>query len=168
MKFIVDRMYNRIARWLRMLGYDTILNEDFVDQDYIQLAKKDNRILITRDEDLKRRAEKLGIRIVTLDAPTIEERLIKLHKEVGLELAFSESTLSRCSVCNSEIRKIEMDEILDKISELTQLHYNEFWICKNAECDHIYWKGSHWTKMEETLNDCNEMIKLDNEKQNKN
>ncbi|MHA1586561.1 MAG: DUF5615 family PIN-like protein, partial [Candidatus Heimdallarchaeota archaeon] len=53
MKFVVDQMYRRLARWLRMLGYDAVFNSDFVDQDFILLAKEENRIILTRDEDLK-------------------------------------------------------------------------------------------------------------------
>jgi len=144
-----------------MLGYDAVFNPDFVDQDFIQLAKKERRIIITRDEDLKRRAQKLGLQVVTVDAPTLEERLIILHQELGIELALPEKMLPRCTVCNSEIRKIDINEILDQITELTQLHYKEFWICKNPDCSQIYWRGSHWERMEKTLKDCREMIELD-------
>ncbi|MCG3253716.1 MAG: Mut7-C RNAse domain-containing protein [Candidatus Heimdallarchaeota archaeon] len=161
MKFVVDQMYHRLARWLRMLGYDAVYNQDFVDQDFILLAKEENRIILTRDEDLKRRAQKLGLQAVTIDAPTIEERLIILQKELGVELALPEKILPRCTICNSEIRVIDSNEILDQISELTQLHYKEFWICKNPGCSQIYWRGSHWEKMGKTLKDCREMIELD-------
>ena len=161
MKFVVDQMYHRLARWLRMLGYDAVYNQDFVDQDFILLAKEENRIILTRDEDLKRRAQKLGLQAVTIDAPTIEKRLIILQKELGVELALPEKILPRCTICNSEIRVIDSNEILDQISELTQLHYKEFWICKNPGCSQIYWRGSHWEKMGKTLKDCREMIELD-------
>lgn len=161
MKFVVDQMYHRLARWLRMLGYDAIFNADFVDQDYIHLAKKENRVILTRDEDMKRRAQKLGLQAVTIDAPTIEERLIIVHKELGIELAFPEKILPRCTICNSEIRAIDSNEILDQITDQTQLHYKEFWICKNPECSQIYWRGSHWKRMGETLKDCREMVDLD-------
>ena len=162
MKFVVDQMYHRLARWLRMLGYDAVFDQDFVDQDFIQLAKEENRIILTRDEDLKRRAQKLGLQVVTVDALTLEERLIILHQELGIELVLPEKILPRCTICNSEIRVIDSTEILDQITELTQLHYKEFWICKNPECSQIYWRGSHWDKMERTLKDCREIIELDN------
>ena len=161
MKFVVDQMYHRLARWLRMLGYDAVYNQGFVDQDFLNLAKEESRIILTRDEDLKRRAQKLGLQAVTIDAPTIEERLIILHKELGVELALPEEILPRCTICNSEIRVIDSIEILDQISEITQLHYKEFWICKNPECSQIYWRGSHWEKMGKTLKDCREIIALD-------
>ena len=161
MKFVVDQMYHRIARWLRMLGYDAVYNQDFVDQDFIQIAKDENRIILTRDEDLKRRAQKLGLQTVTIDAPTIEERLIILQKELGVELALPKKKLPRCTICNSEIRLIDIEEILEQITEQTQLHYKEFWICKNAECSQIYWRGPPWEKMERTLKDCREIIALD-------
>ncbi len=166
MKFVVDNMYHRVARWLRMLGYDSIYNQGFVDQDFINIAKKENRIILTRDEDMKRRAHKLGLQAVTIDAPTLEERLIILHKELGIELKLLKKRSPRCTICNSEIRYIESEEITDKIQKQTQLHYQEFWICKNANCSQIYWRGPHWEKMEKTLKDCREMIALEKSKNN--
>ena len=68
MKFVVDNMYHRLARWLRMFGYDTIYNQDYVDQDYISIAKEENRIILTRDEDMKSRAQKLGLQAVKPNA----------------------------------------------------------------------------------------------------
>ena len=159
-------MYHRVARWLRMLGYDAIYDQDFVDQDYIAIAKKENRIILTRDEDMKRRAQKLGLQAVTIDAPTLEERLIILHKELGIKLELPKKKLPRCTVCNSEIRHIDQKEVVDQIAKKTQLHYDEFWICKNAECSQVYWRGSHWEKMTKTLKDCREIIALEKAKNN--
>ncbi|MHA1212989.1 MAG: Mut7-C RNAse domain-containing protein [Candidatus Heimdallarchaeota archaeon] len=150
-KFIVDRMYFRIARWLRMLSYDTIFEEEYADYVLIKRAIDENRIIITRDEDLKQRAQKYDVKVVTIDAKTAEERLAKLSKETGIELSFSTTQLPRCSVCNAEIEEVAKEEIEEKVKEGTKNNYNEFWLCTNEECKQIYWKGSHWEQMEKSL-----------------
>lgn len=157
-KFIVDRMYNRLARWLRILGYDTLFDSSFSDNDYLEKAKYESRILITRDEDLTRRANKLTLKTVQVDAPTIEERLIKLYKETNITLSLDNDVISRCSKCNSEIDPIQKKDIENLLLEGTKNHYNEFWICKNSSCQQIYWKGPHWDKMKKSLEKCKKIL----------
>ncbi len=162
-KFIIDVMYQRIARWLRMLGYDTEIVEVSVDYKILKKAKDEKRILVTRDEDLKRRAEKLGIKAITIDGETIEERLAKLHKETGIKLFFSKTILPRCSNCNAEIISVDKDDIKEGIPEGTMKQYNEFWICSNEKCKQIYWKGSHWEKIEQSLEESRSILEKDEE-----
>ena len=103
-KFVVDRMYQKLANWLRILGYDTVCEPNFVDQDFIRAAKAENRILLTRDENLAQRARKLDIKVLTVDAPTIEERMVLLVKAKVIELSLSGEILPRCTKCNGEIQ----------------------------------------------------------------
>jgi uncharacterized protein with PIN domain len=158
-KFIVDRMYYRVARILRMLGYDTVFDPDFVDSDYIRIGNKDNRILITRDADLRRRAEKVGIETVTIDAQTISERLVLLHKKAKIELKIRDSILSRCTLCNSQIEIVDKKEVEDKLLEGTKEVYDEFLRCKNPDCQQIYWKGPHWNQLIRTLKESKKIVK---------
>ncbi|NHJ47651.1 MAG: hypothetical protein FK733_07680 [Asgard group archaeon] len=158
-KFIVDRMYYRVARVLRMLGYDTIIDPDFVDVNYILKGKKEGRILVTRDEDLKRRAEKVGIKVVNIDAPTLEERLVILSKKTDIKIDIQENVLARCTLCNSEIDVVPKEEIINQLKNGTKEKYDEFWKCKNTECNQIYWQGSHWEKLLETIAKTNELLK---------
>ncbi|HUT79703.1 MAG TPA: Mut7-C RNAse domain-containing protein [Candidatus Bathyarchaeia archaeon] len=157
-KFIVDTMYQRIARWLRVLGYDTELVTVSVDYKVIKKAIEEHRILITRDEDLRRRAEKLGVKVLTIDGETIEERLAELHKEIGIKLFLSKNSLPRCSICNGEITVIEKNEIDDRIPEGTKKQYNEFYICLNEKCKQVYWEGSHWSKIVQSLKESRRII----------
>lgn len=158
-KFIVDRMYYRVARILRMLGYDTVFNPNFVDADYIMHGKKDDRILITRDVDLRRRAEKVGIKTITIDAPTISERLVLLYKKAKIELKIRDSILSRCTLCNSQLEIVDKKEVEDKLLEGTKEVYDEFLRCKNPNCRQIYWKGSHWDQLLKTLENSQNIVK---------
>jgi uncharacterized protein with PIN domain len=158
-KFIVDRMYYRIARILRMLGYDTVTDPSFVDVNYILKANKEDRIIITRDADLKRRAEKVGIKVVNIDALNIEERLANLSEQTNIKLAIREDAPARCSLCNSKIEIVPKEQISDQLKNGTREKYNEFWICKNVDCKQIYWQGTHWEKLLETIQKSNDLLK---------
>jgi uncharacterized protein with PIN domain len=142
-----------------MLGYDTITDPEFVDVNYILKAKKEDRVLITRDADLKRRAEKVGIEIVIIDAPSLEERLVLLSKKAGIKLEIRDDILARCTLCNSEIIVVPKEQITDQLKNGTKEKYNDFWICKNEECKQIYWQGTHWDKLLETLAKSNELLR---------
>lgn len=153
MKFIADRMLGRLSRWLRIFGYDTLEikkqgNEDDV---LLDLAEKENRILISRDALLIRRALRKGIRAYLVRSSEIMEQLREMRLEFQLNL---EPEMDRCTLCNSIIRKIEPFEI--EIIRMKDYIYpeilekgTEFWICDN--CSQVYWKGTHWKKIMESV-----------------
>ncbi|MBD3189449.1 MAG: hypothetical protein GF308_02345 [Candidatus Heimdallarchaeota archaeon] len=158
-KFVVDQMHRRLAHWLRILGYDTVFNRDFVDQDFITIAKEEGRILITRDESLAIRARKLGIKVITaIKGKTIEERLVKLAEKTDISLRIPEDELLRCTKCNSEIKAIEREKIADRLLPGTKDYHDKFWVCTNDECQQIFWKGSHWSQIKESLEKCRKML----------
>ncbi|MHA1630490.1 MAG: Mut7-C RNAse domain-containing protein [Candidatus Heimdallarchaeota archaeon] len=161
MKFIVDRMYYRLAKWLRILGYDTLFDQDFTDEDYLLRAAKEKRILITRDENLKQKAKKAGILTITVDAPTIEERLILLHQFTGIKLHLPTRSLPRCTLCNAPIKVVSKRKITDQLKPQTRATYTKFWQCKNPNCRQIYWKGPHWKEMAQMLEFCRKSLNIE-------
>ena len=150
-KFVIDKMYYKLARWLRILGYDTIAEQNMDEIDIIQLAKAENRIIISRDEDLVRRASKLKLQVVNPEGKEIEDRLLKLYELTKIDLTMPETLLSRCTLCNSAIEPIEQEKVDEQIPDGTKKHYNEYWLCTNPDCKQVFWKGSHWKRIEETL-----------------
>lgn len=164
-KFIVDQMHRRLAHWLRILGYDTVFNPNFVDQDFITIAKEEGRMLITRDQALAARAKRLGIKVITgIKGKSIEKRLVKLAKKTSISLRIPKDELLRCTKCNSKIQLIKQEKIADRLMPGTKEHYNKFWICTNEECSQIFWKGSHWDQIKTSLEKCRKMLE---EKKNK-
>jgi|SRR5659263_189301 len=154
MKFISDRMLGRLSRWLRIFGYDTleIRKQENEDDVLLDLAEKEDRILISRDSLLIRRAIRKGIRAYLVRSSEIMEQLREMRLEFLLDL---EPEMERCTLCNSIIRKIESFEMdILKTKEYVYLERlekdTEFWLCDN--CGQVYWKGTHWKNIKESIN----------------
>jgi len=148
MKFVVDGMLGKLARWLRMLGYDTKYFNDMDDDEILKVASEEKRILLTRDYQFFRKASIHGVKAIFIDGETHAERLAELSRELNVRLEINIDE-SRCPKCNSKIRPINKEEVRDKIPESTYKTYNEFWVC--TRCGQVYWKGSHWRKINNTL-----------------
>lgn len=152
MKFIVDRMLGRFARWLRLFGYDTleITKQENEDDLLLTLAKNEGRILVSRDVVLIRKATKKGIPAYLIRSPDIREQLLEM--KMRFDIAF-EPVMDRCTLCNAPIRRVEPSEravIQDK--EYVYLDHTvgtEFWICD--ACGQVYWQGKHWKNIQETV-----------------
>jgi len=155
MKFIADRMLGRLSRWLRLFGFDTleIKKQENEDDLLLELAEKEDRILISRDELLIRKAIKKGLCAYDVQSPGIMEQLREIQSQFKLSF---EPRMDRCTLCNSIIRRIEPSgmEIL-KTKEYVYPERlekeTEFWICDN--CGQVYWQGSHWKNIMERVNE---------------
>ena len=152
MKFIADRMLGRLSRWLRIFGYDTleIRKQENEDDVLLDLAEKEDRILISRDALLIRKAIRKGMRAYLVRSSQIMEQLREIRSEFKLD---HEPEMDRCTLCNSIIRKIEPFEM--EILKTKEYVYperlekgTEFWLCDN--CGQIYWKGTHWKNILES------------------
>ncbi|SNQ60543.1 Mut7-C RNAse domain-containing protein [Candidatus Methanoperedens nitratireducens] len=153
MKFIADRMLERLARWLRLFGYDTagIMKQENEDDTLLELAQSEGRILISRDEALIRRAIKKGIKAYQVSSLEIIEQLREIQKEFNIKF---EPLMNRCSLCNSPIRKVEPFEMelvrsKDYVYPARLESGTEFWICD--KCGQVYWQGKHWENIMETV-----------------
>ena len=97
MKFIADRMLGRLSRWLRLFGYDTleIRKQENEDDVLLKLAAKEDRILISRDSLLIRRAIKKGLKAYLIHTCEIMEQLREMHSEFKLTLR---PEMDRCTL----------------------------------------------------------------------
>ncbi|MEM3397160.1 MAG: Mut7-C RNAse domain-containing protein [Thermoplasmata archaeon] len=143
MKFVADHMLGKLARWLRLLGYDVLYPEaGKSDGELATLAEQTGRILLTRDKQLAARTRN-GLLIKSDD---VQAQIEELKRNLGLR---TELELDRCSVCNNLIEKVEPGFVRDKVPEKVFASFNEFWYCRH--CRKIYWYGSHVEKMQERL-----------------
>ncbi len=148
MKFILDGMLGKLARWLRMMGHDAKYSTDLSDFELLDIAKKENRVLLTRDLALYQHAIAKNTEAYYVEGLTESDRLAELSARFGISLTI-DLTQSRCPKCNNQLTSAIKEEIAEKVEKNTLLYYNEFWKCSN--CGAVYWQGAHWTKINATL-----------------
>lgn len=139
MKFLADAMLGKLAKWLRMLGYDTLYFADSDDDELIRIAIRDDRILLTRDELLCRR-RMVRARCFFVDWGSTGEQVRQVMKHFNLKLS-RENLFTRCTICNGDIIPISKSDIADRIPPYVYKTQNEFGYCER--CDKIYWRGTH-------------------------
>jgi uncharacterized protein len=141
-KFILDNHLGRLAAYLRMLGFDARYRNDFEDRQLAEIAEQDGRILLTRDRRLLMRKQVSSGYCVRKLEP--QEQLKEVIKRFGLQRYAR--PFRRCIRCNSILEPVRKEQVLERLEPLTRQYYDEFRIC--PDCQQIYWKGSHFTRME--------------------
>ncbi|MEM2320835.1 MAG: DUF5615 family PIN-like protein [Candidatus Bathyarchaeia archaeon] len=154
-KFMVDGMLGKVARWLRMLGYDTKYANDLNDYEILKIAADEKRIILTKDYQLFRKANANGIKAVFIEGRSHIEKLADLSRQLNIKLEI-DIKKSRCPKCNSAIKPVNKESVKGKVPSSTHKIYNEFWICTG--CGQIYWKGSHWNKINNSLDQAKRIL----------
>jgi hypothetical protein len=150
-------MLGELARWLRLLGYDTSYSKDINDEELMEHAKKENRVLVTCDQDLHSRAVKSGVCTLLLKPDSLVNRLALLARTFELELKVSPED-SRCPICNGEITKVDnIAKLIGRVPSKVLDAKKEFWICK--VCGQIYWVGGHWKNIAKTINNVKQLMR---------
>ncbi len=140
-RFVVDVNLGRLARLLRLLGFDAWWSGDADDETLTDISAEQQRILLTRDRGLlKRRAITHGL-FVRPDDP--QEQAVEVLRR--LDLSRRLAPLTRCLRCNGRLAAVSKDEVIDRLEPLTRRHYQEFSRC--TQCGRIYWPGSHHAKL---------------------
>ncbi|HKZ95069.1 MAG TPA: Mut7-C RNAse domain-containing protein [Candidatus Bathyarchaeia archaeon] len=148
LKFVTDGMLGKLTRWLRMLGHDVEYVGSIDDKDLMARAKKESRILLTRDLELYRQAITKGAEAFLIESPNQTASLASLARRFGFKLEV-DAKVSRCPKCNGELCVVSKSNIAVKIPATTSSNYDEFWQCQN--CGQVFWRGAHWQKIEKTL-----------------
>jgi len=154
LKFITDGMLGKLTRWLRMLGQDVEYSRSVDDKKLIEMAKKEHRILLTRDLKLYQQAMMQGVDAVLVEEKTGTEKLADLARRFNFKLEI-DVTVSRCPKCNTKIKPVPKDMVIDRVPKTTSSYYNEFWECLG--CGQVYWQGAHWRRIEKELERAREL-----------
>lgn len=155
MRFITDGMLGKLTRWLRILGHNVKYSNKLDDSQLITIAKKERRVLLTRDLQLYQQATAKGVDTFYIDGKTEAEKLAKLAQRFNIKLK-ADLTVSRCPKCNTRVKPIPKEKVADKVEKTTYLHYDEFWEC--PKCGQVYWQGAHWTRIRKTLETAKETL----------
>jgi uncharacterized protein with PIN domain len=147
MKFVADCMLGKLAKWLRMLGYDTAFIPNADDDELVRIAVREDRVLLTRDRRLcdRRMVRK---RCIFVDWGTTRDQVKQVFRELGLKLRESD-LFTRCTICNSEIVPVEKANIKGRVPPYVYETQSAYGYC--PRCDKIYWRGTHVQHVLEAL-----------------
>jgi uncharacterized protein with PIN domain len=135
--FILDTNLGRLARYLRLLGFDCLYQNDFDDDTVATTADREQRIVLTRDRALLQR------KIITRGYFVREVRPRRQVKEVlsRFDLYRLVKPFSRCTRCNGDLQAVDKQSVEDRLEPRTRKYYETFREC--TACGQIYWQGSH-------------------------
>jgi len=136
-------MLGRLAKWLRLLGYDTAYDNDATDHELARRARAEDRILLTRDHQL---SERRGLQTLLIRSQDLEAQVREVRDALGPP---DDPSLSRCSLCNVALEDAAAEDVGDRIPPYVLATHTAFRRC--PECGRIYWSGSHVETMEEQL-----------------
>ena len=142
-RFVVDGMLGSLARWLRLLGYDADYDNRRDDAELVRLARAEDRVLLTRDQEL---AARRGVQALFIASQTLDEQLAQVTAAFPRT---AESGPARCSVCNTILVPATPEELAARLPAYVLRKHHDFRRCPG--CGRVYWPGSHWQTMQARL-----------------
>ena len=144
-RFVLDNHLGRLTAYLRMLGFDCLYRNDYEDEELAETSQREGRILLSRDRRLlMRKSVTYGYCLRSLDSL---EQLTEVIRRFDLTSRIA--PFHRCLRCNHLLEPVAKEAVIDRLEPLTKLYFNEFQIC--PACKQIYWKGSHYEKMQKLV-----------------
>jgi uncharacterized protein with PIN domain len=144
MRFIADAMLGRLARWLRLLGFDTLYQRDIRDGDLLKLAVREDRIVLTRDTHFLNIKSLKNLLIIHSDYPLEQVR------EVIVSFGIRAFAPGRCPQCNGVLDPVdEKMRVRDLVPDHIFFNHENFQICHS--CGQIFWEGTHLRRFRERL-----------------
>jgi uncharacterized protein with PIN domain len=144
-RFVLDTHLGKLAGYLRMLGFDAQYQNDFQDEELAHISAEHGRILLTRDRGLLKRNRVTHGYCVRSTRP--RQQLLEVLRRFDLFRAVQ--PFRRCIRCNGLLEEVAKAEIREKLPPMARAHYERFRRC--ARCGQIYWRGSHFERMERFL-----------------
>lgn len=144
-RFVVEWQLEKLARLLRLAGFDSVCRKDLDDLDIIELSSTEKRIILSRDPALLKNANVThGYCVQVNDAPAQFREIIETF-----DLRHSMQPMSRCIECNGPLRVADESDVIDKIPFSVLVAFDDFWQCE--QCHHVYWKGPHYMQLDTLL-----------------
>jgi uncharacterized protein with PIN domain len=130
-------MLGNLARWLRILGFDTAYQSSILDPELVRRSLAEGRHILTRDKAL--REEWRVSHCMVLESDDVEEQLEEVFRRFGLEDEIR--LFTRCALCNSVLESLDWEEARDRVPARVHESHDSFAAC--PECRRVYWEGSH-------------------------
>ena len=145
LRFIIDANLGKLSRYVRMLGFDALYDNQIEDLELIRISNKENRIILTRDlEILKQNTVRRGYFIRSTEPKKQIQEVIQ-----RFDLRSDIKPFSRCMECNGLLHGVQKQQITQQLDGETLSIFDEFFRCDS--CKRIYWKGSHYKRMMELI-----------------
>jgi len=154
LKFIVDNNVGKLAKWLRMVGYDAIFFDGSDDAYLVAKALAEDRMILTRDTQIMKRGIITSGRLkaILIDSdkaePQIRQVIDKLH------LDYQSRPFTRCLECNQPLTERNKEEIKDRVPPYVFQTQSQYMEC--PACHRIYWRGTHWQSMNRKIKNLTE------------
>jgi len=145
-KFLCDDNLGKLARFLRMLGYDTFFEKTLSDARLLSTMLKEDRVVLTRDRKLAKKLPAGQFLLIETDSP--EEQLISVIQQFQLK-PDRDDFFSRCLECNERCVEVSRGEVKDRVFPFVLKSHESFTQC--PVCNRIYWPGSHYKAMVDKL-----------------
>lgn len=145
-RFILDVHLGKLARYLRLLGIDSWYRRDYKDREIVESAELYGRVVLSRDIGLLKRKElRYGYWLRSQDPM---EQVLEVSRRFRLGERLR--VFSRCPRCNGVFRQVSREDVYSRLLEKTRKFYSRFYLCRS--CGKIYWKGSHYPKLQKIIN----------------
>ena len=150
-KFIVDNNVGKLAKWLRLMGYDTVFFNGSNDSHMIATALAEDRVILTRDTQImKRRVVTNGqLKAILIKSDESEQQMQQVIATLNLDCQYGPFTI--CLECNQPLLERSKQQVKDLVPPYVFQTQNQYMEC--SACHRIYWQGTHWQVMVKNLQD---------------
>jgi hypothetical protein len=145
MKFVADCMLGKLAKWLRILGFDTVYLNKAEDLDLLQIARRQRRALLTKDHALLEAAK--DVRSLFIESDDWPDQLVQVLDTYRLRNSVRPH--SRCLACNVNLKIIPKKTARNLVTPFVLEKASSFAICPS--CERVYWPGTHFRDMDATI-----------------
>lgn len=152
-RFLVDVNLGKLARYLRMAGFDAAYDNKASDPQLIEQMQMENRVLLTRDKKLLMHSVIKQGYLVRNTNP--DDQLEEVFERYNLYRKTDPYT--RCILCNTELKSVSKKTVMDDLEPLTKKYFNRFSQC--PQCEKIYWRGSHRNRLNSKVKN---LLEIDN------
>ena len=148
-KFIVDNNVGKLAKWLRIMGYDTVFFNAEDDSNMITTALAEGRVILTRDTQImKRRVVTNGqLKAILIESDEPEQQMQQVITTLNLNCHYGPFTI--CLECNQPLQERSKQQVKDLVPPYVFQTQSQFMEC--PACHRIYWRGTHWQAMTKKL-----------------
>jgi uncharacterized protein with PIN domain len=150
-KFIADNNVGKLARWLRLIGYDTLLFKQKNDGQMIKTALSEDRVILTKDSQFMKRRLVTSGRLKAIRIKQDDPKLQVQEVVQNLNLNYHFKPFSLCLECNQVLIARGKEEVKNLIPAHVFETQNQYTEC--PACHRIYWQGTHWQAMVKKLQD---------------